>query len=398
MANRSGHRRFGNVRKRESGRYQVRYLGPDGLMRTAPETFTRKQDAEKHLALVEVQMMRGEWTDPQRAKVKLADYADRWIAERPGLRPRTVDLYRWLMRRHIAPYLGNVQLGRLDTPMIREWRARLLANGVSQTMAAKAYRLLRSILMTAVNEDRILASNPCRIKGADVENSAERPTLTVAQVFALADLMPDRYRAFMLVKTFANLRWGEITALQRRDFNPDGTTVQVRRQYIERRQGGLQLGPPKSRAGVRTVSLPAAIVPAIQKHLAEHVNPDPTALVFAGPTGAPLWRGNFNKLVKWKEAAAAIGVPNLHLHDLRHTGNTLAAQTGASLRDLMARMGHDSTAAAIIYQHATRGADQAIADALSMQLQAARLTTQAADEKRAVDLDDGAAGAAGPAS
>ena len=64
------------------------------------------------------------------------------------------------------------------------------------------------------------------------------------------------------------------------------------------------------------------------------------------------------------EAREQIGVPNLHLHDLRHTGNTLAAQSGASLRDLMTRMGHDSPAAALIYQHSSRVADEAIAAAL----------------------------------
>jgi integrase len=105
-----------------------------------------------------------------------------------------------------------------------------------------------------------------------------------------------------------------------------------------------------------------------------------SALVFPGPTGAPLWRGNFNKLVRWKEATTAIGAPELHLHDLRHTGNTLAAQTGASLRDLMARMGHDSTAAAIIYQHASQKADRAIEDALLLRLEAVQIAQKAADD------------------
>jgi integrase len=72
---------------------------------------------------------------------------------------------------------------------------------------------------------------------------------------------------------------------------------------------------------------------------------------------------NLNKLVRWPAIVTAMGVPGLHFHDLRHTGNTLAAKTGASLRDLMARMGHDSQAAAMIYQHATSAADRAIAAA-----------------------------------
>src|SRR5215469_9544370 len=156
MANKDGHRRFGNVRKRESGRFQIRYPGPDGQMRTGPDTYDRKGDAEKALVIIEAQMAAGEWTDPDRGKVKLADYASTWIAERPGLRVRTVDLYNWLLAKHIAPYLGGVPIGRLSSPMVRKWRADLLAKGVSVSMAAKAYRLLRAVLTTSVVEDKIL--------------------------------------------------------------------------------------------------------------------------------------------------------------------------------------------------------------------------------------------------
>jgi integrase len=74
---------------------------------------------------------------------------------------------------------------------------------------------------------------------------------------------------------------------------------------------------------------------------------------------------DLNKLLDWSTAVEKLNRPGLHLHDLRHTGNTLAAQTGASTKDLMARMGHDSSQAAMIYQHATSEADRAIADALN---------------------------------
>ncbi|MEQ7006205.1 hypothetical protein ABN028_08380 [Actinopolymorpha sp. B17G11] len=217
MASKRGRRRFGNVRKLPSGRFQARYPGPDGQMRAGPETFERRGDADRYLTLVEAQIARKEWTDPERAKVSLQDYAEQWIAQRPALRPRTVELYRWVLAKHITPFLGTVPLGRLDTPMIREWRAERLAAGVSQSMTAKAYRLLRAVLMTAVKEDEILPRNPCRLRGADVENPEERPVLTIEQVFRLSSAMPGRFRAMVLLATFASLRWGEVTALQRQD-------------------------------------------------------------------------------------------------------------------------------------------------------------------------------------
>jgi hypothetical protein len=112
--------------------------------------------------------------------VKLGEYAPTWITERPGLRPRTVDLHRWPVNKHIDSRLGGVPVGKLSTRMIREWLAALLANGVSVSVAAKAYRLVRAILTTAVEDDKPLPRNPCRIRGAGAEDAGERPVLTVA--------------------------------------------------------------------------------------------------------------------------------------------------------------------------------------------------------------------------
>jgi integrase len=215
----------------------------------------------------------------------------------------------------------------------------------------------------------------------------------------LAGKVPERYRALVLLSTFACLRWGEVAALQRQDFDTDSGTVRVRQAVTEQRGVGLVLGPPKSRAGRRVVTVPPAVVAVVREHLV-HVDDNPDAFIFTGPTGGLIWRGNFNKLAKWPEAVAAIGVPGLHFHDLRHTGNTLAAQTGASTRDLMARMGHDSSQAALIYQHATTEADRAIAKALDAAVKKTQGTAKkAAPRKRTNrrdDPDDGAAGALVP--
>ena len=79
------------------------------------QTFDTKASALRWLRLTEVELMRGEWTDPERARVTLTDYAERWIRERPGLRPRTVELYQWLLKKHVTPHIGGVELGKLTT-------------------------------------------------------------------------------------------------------------------------------------------------------------------------------------------------------------------------------------------------------------------------------------------
>jgi integrase len=216
----------------------VRYRGLDGRLRSHAVTFARKTDADRALALIEAEITQGTCTDPDRAKIRLADYADVWIAQRPGLRPRTVEIYRGLLRRHVSPYLGNVPLGKIDTPMIRDWRSRLLHQGISVSETAKAYRFLRAVLMTAA-DDRIIPRNPCRVRGAGEEKPEERPTLAVRQVYELADRMPGGcHRLLVLVAAFASLRWGEITALRRCDIDIDAGTVTITRQHVQLDSGG----------------------------------------------------------------------------------------------------------------------------------------------------------------
>lgn len=227
MAGRAGRRRYGTVRLLASGRFQASFVGPDGQRRNAPETFATKGDAGRWLTMTESAMLRGTWTDPERGKVSLQEYGQRWIEQRPGLRPRTVDLYRWLFGRYLRSQLGRSRLLDLDPQQVRQWRHELLSDGVSEGMTAKAYRLLRAVLNTAV-EDGLIAKNPCQIKGGGTESPAERPTISVSQVLDLADRMPDQYRMLVLLAVFGSLRWGEVTALRRSDVDIERGTVTVR--------------------------------------------------------------------------------------------------------------------------------------------------------------------------
>jgi integrase len=132
----------------------------------------------------------------------------------------------------------------------------------------------------------------------------------------------------------------------------------------------MLLEPPKSRAGRQIVGIPEVIAQALREHLAVFAEDDPGALVVPGAKGGPLRRGNFNKMSAWPHAVESIGMPGMHLHDLRRTGNQFAAYSGARLRDLMARMWHDSERAAMIYQHQAQGADTAITSAIDTHVQA----------------------------
>jgi integrase len=362
-------RYFGTVRRLPSGRYQARYRGLDAVMRPAPNTFATKADANAWLVDKEAELRRGEWFDPDAGAELLDEYARRWITERPNLRPRTVALYGSLYRLHLSPGLGRLGLADITSARVRTWRAARLDAGVGPVTVAKAYRLLHAMLGTAV-DDGLIRRNPCRIKGASTERTPEREPATLDQVFALAAAMEPRYKAVVLLAAFASLRWGELMGLHRSDLDLKQQTVRVVRAVQE--LGAKQIvGRPKSDAGVRTVTFPRFIVPELEWHLRVFAEDGDEGRVFIGPKGATPLRSNFQKF--WRSATDKAGVSKeLHLHDLRHTGATYAAATGASTRELMKRLGHSTPRAALIYQHASEERDRKIADGLDALIDEAR--------------------------
>lgn len=380
MANKSGRRRFGSVRQLPSGRWQARYRGPDGLMHTAPHTFPRKRDADQWLSVVESEIVSGDWLDPDLGKVTVSEFGWTWIKEHRVSR-RVREEYERLFRMHVEPILGRFQVNEVGPDTIRQWRAYLVDNGRSEDRTAKAYRLVRTMFNTAV-DDGCIKRNPCRIKGADQHRTPERPHASIDEVYRLAELMPPRFRFLILLAAFSGLRWGELIALQRRDVDHKAMIVRVARRVAEGSGGGMDIGPTKSMAGVRTVALPGFLVDELVHHLAEHAQSGKDGLLFVGDRGGVLRRGNFRRATKWATLVRKAGLPDgFHFHDLRHTGNQLAAESGASTQELMQRMGQSTVRAALIYQHATSVRDRQIASELSARVQQHRQSDAASSEE-----------------
>lgn len=358
----AGKRRFGRVRKLPSGRFQARYLGPDEIDRPAPHTFPTKRDAERWLVLKEAEIKSGDWLSPDAGQVSFKEYAEAWIKERPGLRAKTLERYEGLVRLHLAPTFGNSAVSDIKDAHVRRWRTHLLDSGAGAVTVAKAYRLLKAIMNTAVS-DGMIKRNPCTVKGSGAENSPERPVLSISEVFALAEAIDRRYRALVLLATFANLRWGEAVALRRKDIDLKAGTVRVERTLVEVTGKPLHFGPPKTEAGVRTLPIPAIVLPELKEHVKTFAQDGDEGLIFVGGKGALLRRANFRR--NWVRALDKAGLKGVRFHDLRHTGNTLAAIAGATLPELKERMGHASDRAAMIYLHATDERHREIADTLS---------------------------------
>jgi integrase len=353
-------RSFGTVRKLPSGRWQVRYYDQAGNRHTGPTTFAAKADALAHLATIEADMLRDQWIDPRLSRTTFAAWAERWwTLSKPTLRPKTQDSYRWVLDSYLVPAFGTTPLSAIDKLAVRSWLSELHAAGhPGQATIAKAYRVLRRILGAAVEAGYLLRS-PCTIKGAGTERTATLRVPTVAEVTKLADTIDERYRVMVLVAAFGALRWGELVGLRRYCVDVEHATVQVVQQVTELK-GHLHPGPPKSDAGQRTVALPRFVARELGEHLRRFAGPGPTGLVFPAPQGGYLRSSNFHREI-WRPARIRAGLRHVRFHDLRHAAATFAAQTGATTKELMVRIGHSTPAAALRYQHAQTERDQAIA-------------------------------------
>jgi integrase len=199
--------------------------------------------------------------------------------------------------------------------------------------------------------------NPCRIPGAGQASSPERPLLDLEAVARLADAVPGYLRALVLTAFWGHLRLGELLALRRGHVVLWAGTLRIARQVVEVRGQGPIETPPKP-GSVRVVHLPFQARQALAAHLSEQGSGLPTARVFRRADGGPLRQHHVEW--HWRVARQRAGYPDAHLHDLRHAGLTLAAQSGATLAEVMRRAGHSSSRAAMLYQHAVERRDAEI--------------------------------------
>jgi integrase len=328
----------------------------------ATVTFAAKEDAEGWLAARRADIKNEDWTPPRSKKpVTFGEHAERWLTNRQ-LKPRTRYHYRKILDARILPTFKDVALKHMSADLIDDWHYR--QGDATPTARAHAYGLLRTILSDAVQR-RLIDFNPCHIRGAGNTKRVKRiEPATLPELEALAKAMPERYQLMVLLAAWCGLRFGESTELRRKDIDLTNGVVKIRRAVV-RVEGEFVVGTPKSDAGTRDVNIPPHLLPAVKAHLASNITGGRDGLLFpsAGdPTQHLAPATLYRVFYKARESADR---PDLRFHDLRHTGAVLAASTGATLAELMARLGHSTAGAAMRYQHAAQDRDKVIAEALS---------------------------------
>lgn len=360
---------FGSVDKLATG-YRARYFGPDGRRYKAPTLFLTKREARAWLSLRQAEIVRKAWEPPEAAEQKPAketfnEYAPQWLDARlvdgRPLKQRTREHYEALLKEHIYPTFGTLPLTSITSEDVRVWHAKL--DKTTPTLRAHCYSLLRAIMGTAASDGKI-GVNPCVIRGAGAARRVHkiRPA-SVDELATVTKEMPEPYQAMILLASWCALRFGELAELRRMDVDLETDEVIRVRRAVVRTKTGFEPTTPKSDAGVRDVAIPPHLLPALEDHLAKHVGKKPDSLLFPAKHGGHLAPATLYR--QFYKARSKAKRTDLRFHDLRHSGAVLAAATGATLAELMSRLGHSTPAAAMRYQHAAQGRDREIAALLS---------------------------------
>lgn len=349
---------------RGKARWQARYRAPDGKERT--QTFTRKVDAQRWLDAQSADVARGAWVDPTLGRITFGEWAVRWEEGLVGLRATTRDRNLGVVRNHLVPCFADWPLTAISTSEVKAMVADQLASGLSPAAVRRHVIVLRGILDAAVAEGR-LGRNPC--DGVKLPSGDSRPMrfLDPDEVNDLAEAHTEHYRPLIYTASFLGLRWGELAGLHVERVGLLRKTIAVVTQLVEV-NGRLAWGPPKTKAGVRTVAIPGSLVAMLGRHFAcEPVRA--SGLAFPTVSGRPMRRSNFRRA--WQRALQKVewtgGHPfaGLVFHELRHTAAALAIDQGAHPLTIRDRLGHSSIKVTMdLYGHRFPAQDQALAEAL----------------------------------
>jgi integrase len=332
------------VRGLPSGRWQLRYTGPDGTKRPGERTFATKTEAMQELARIEADLTRGKWTDPHLRKVLLAPYMEQWLANnKERLAIRTFENYQDLLRLHIKPQIGGFPIGKITPEEVERWHNGRLAS----TGTTRAYRFLRTVLNQAVRQG-LLPVSPCQVKGGGKVVRTDRPYFPPEAVDAIVAELPEQMKTAVIVTTLAHLRKGELLGLRYGDVDFAREKLKVEQTLIVTKSGVKVKSTPKS-GKTRVIDLPPEAVEALRAHFAAHPGL-PAAPLFTRENGERLLAWHVD--TAWEKARAAAGLEEYHFHDLRHAGLTWFAQLGGTIAEIRERGGHSSNDMAIWYQHA----------------------------------------------
>ena len=385
------------VKSRCPHAWTVRYRGPGGRAVNQKHTsFPTKKAADAFAAKVENDKVTGNYLDPSRGEIPFAEYLTEWMSIQI-LRPGTIQQYTRNLRNHTLPAFGTTPIAAVTRPMVQGFVRRLVDAGLAPSTVHNIYGVFAGIMRAAVLDGR-LSRTPCvGIRLPEIPKTIVR-ILTADQVFDLTDCMRPRYRFTVLFAYGTGTRQGEALAASRSRIDPHERLYTVDRQIVLVNQSNTGFsakpvfGPPKTKAGYRTIPLPDFILDGYADH-EKYMEPGQD-LLFASPrTGQGLNRSYYGMRI-WAPAIKKAGLPpDTTFHDLRHSFASTALAAGVPVLEVSRWLGHASiTETTDTYGHLLPEANRRTREALDQAWSAlTRSTRRHADQPQRDDPDDGAA-------
>lgn len=360
----------GSLDERPNGKYRARYWGPDGKQHS--QTFDRKTDARRFLALMSTDKQRGSWLDPKDAAISFETWAKEWFRGRHTLGNASRARDDSLLRNHVLPAFGGLPIGQVTALQVRSWVNTLVKRGLAPRTIRDCHRIFAAIMRSAVDA-KLIPDAPIGRGVVDLpkpERKRER-FLTEAELIRLVAAMPLSARVLVQTAAHTGCRWQELTGLKRRHLDLDKGHIHVR-GVIERVGGTIRYKEhPKSDAGRRTVTLTPSAVKLLKAHIG---SAKPHEYVFAGRDGGLIRESNFRDRV-WNPSVALFvsglspergrDLAGMTFHDLRHTHVAWLIREGVQEFKIVKRLGwKDSTMLHRVYGHLFPNSEDSLVELL----------------------------------
>ncbi len=362
-------------------RYDARLRDPTG--RVYSRTFRTKREAEAFESAQRTDRNRGTWFDVRAADTRFATVAEEWLHGNPAKRPGSVARDASVVNVHLVPQLGHHAIGRISPGDVQRL-VNVWARRYAPATVRRHYAVLRAILSHAVAVDMI-GRSPCRAIKLPVVEHLDRPLPDADGLARLAAAIGPDFAPMVYVAAVLGLRWGECAGLRvgRIDFLRSTLTVA---EQITRGAGGTTVnGPPKSRAGRRTLAVPDELVTMLAEYLSRRglTVSDTHARLFVSSDGSDLEYSNFRER-SWVPACTGAGLSGLTFHDLRRLAATALVAEGVDVKTAQSRLGHASPQMTLgLYAQATGAGDRAAAGRVGRRLM--RCQDLSARDGRAMD-------------
>ena len=323
-------------------RWRVRYRKPD-QSQTSQRGFKTKKDAELFLATVEIGKASGTYIDPATARITIGQLGDDWLETQTHLKPSSWNVVESAWRLHVRPAWGKVPVGEVRFSDVSEWVARL-SRGIpgkrpakSATIVLRAHGILLSILESGVR-DRRISSNPAL--GVPLPRKVPRPHryLSHDEVHALVEASGS-HGLIVQILAYTGLRWGELAALRVRNVDLDRGRLSIEENAVLT-GGKVIVGTPKTHKR-RSVPFPRMLERPLQEQLADK---DEDSILFPNNRGAYIKTPTVHDNSWFDRALGTAGLPEMTIHDLRHTAASLAISSGANVKAVQRMLGHASAA------------------------------------------------------